>query len=261
MATTAAVLAWAVWGTVMVASLVPYPLSLTFLRTLAPLSVPVAIWAAMRSPGLASGAMVALAVAGTAASWSGWVSDTFVDGGSYGDERRFALRVPLTYWAGPIPLFWALCSATLLGGPLLIAAGLPLAGVPVLLVGGLLARRVAPAFHALSRRWLVFVPAGITVVDHHALADPVLLPRSAIASVAPATVDTVATDLTGGAPGLITEIDLSRPIEAAVRAEGAERPRNVADLIALNVLLVAPVRPGAVLGEVVARGTRPSRLR
>ncbi len=242
---------WALWVVVMVASLVPLPLSLTLVRTLAPLAVPLTAWAALVDTDITGLVSVALAVAGAGLSLSGWVADAFVDGGSYGEERRFALRIPVAFLAGPIPVFWSICAAALAGGVLLLASGHLLAGIPLLALGLAVTRRAAPAFHALSRRWLVFVPAGLTVVDHLALAEPVLLPRSAIASVERALVGSEATDLSGSAPGAAIEIGLATPVDAAVRHDTADEG---ADIVALRAVLVTPSRAGVVLAEAARRG-------
>lgn len=251
---TIAVICWALWVVVTISSLVPHPITLTIIRTVAPVSIPLALWVAVRDPDVWALTMLALAVAAGALALSGWVSDCFVNGGSYGDERRFALRVPTLYLAGPIPVIWALCVSGLIGGALLIGAGRTVFGIVALVVGAIVTRIAIPAFHALSRRWLVFVPAGMTLVDHHCLADPVHFPRSAIADVSPALVGTNATDLSGNAPGQALEIGLSRPIDAAVIEEGAGSADATADLVGLRAVVVTPVRVGAVVAEASRRG-------
>ena len=79
----------------------------------------------------------------------------------------------------------------------------------------------------LTRRWCVFVPAGITLVDDMALAEPTLMRSGDIVAVGPAPADTDALDLSAGATGLIVQMDLRagglRPGRAA---EARCRPRR-----------------------------------
>ncbi|MGH9275251.1 MAG: hypothetical protein ACRDZU_11450, partial [Acidimicrobiales bacterium] len=92
-ALTGAVLAWGTWAAVLVAVLIPRTLSLTVLRISAPAGLAAANWAALAGDRGASDvvavAWAALAVVATFAPATG---DAFVNGSSYGDERRLPLR-------------------------------------------------------------------------------------------------------------------------------------------------------------------------
>jgi hypothetical protein len=100
------------------------------------------------------------------------------------------------------------------------------------------------ALHRLSRRWLVFVPAGFVVHDHLALAEPTLFPRNLVTGIGVARRDTAATDLTVGALGVALEVRLSEPTSVVpTRRDGSI---EALDLVAF---LVAPSRPGAALVE------------
>ncbi|HKY16420.1 MAG TPA: hypothetical protein VJM33_15950, partial [Microthrixaceae bacterium] len=105
--------AWVVWGVVLVALVVPRPLTLTVIRFAVPTSLVAAVWALLATPdpGTGTAGLDALGIVGlvsaavaTVLAMSAWVADDFVDGASYGDERRFSLRAPGALVVGPIPL-------------------------------------------------------------------------------------------------------------------------------------------------------------
>jgi hypothetical protein len=203
-------------------------------------------WAAVGAdrPGWAI-AGLAVAVAATIAAFAPAVADAFVDGSSYGDERRVALRAPLALVAGPVTVAWALAAAGLVAGPLLLAAERWVVGAVALLVGLPLAALVAVRLHALSRRWLVFVPAGVVVHDPITMAEPVLLPRHLLRRIGPASVDAVdrgAVDLTGGALGLAVELRAAEPFPLARR-----RGRDTVEAGGAEAVLVTPGRPATTL--------------
>ena len=256
-AVVAAVVAWTIWGLVLVASFVDHPVTLTAVRVATPVG-PVAavavttVWAAPDAAASTTAlgiAGVVLSLVATACAWSGPLSDEYVDGASYGDERRFALRVPATFLLGPVPVFWLALVGGATAGPLLLAARAWIPGVAVTLLGAVVAVPAVRAFHGLSKRWLVFVPAGITLVDHLVLVDPVLFPARRIAGVGPAPVTTTATDLSQGAWGLVLEIAFDAPVEVAARTS-----RSDGELQLLDAVLVSPAGPGAVVVEATRRG-------
>jgi hypothetical protein len=254
---------WAGWTAVLVATLVPRAASLTVVRVGAPAALAVAVAAAARGPAGADDAVaLAAGVAVVAAAWWSVTADAFVDGSSYGDERRFALRSPPSVLLGAAPVAWLLAVAVPAAAALLLAAGQWLAGGLLAVVGGAGVALGVPALHRLSRRWLVLVPAGIVLHDHLALADPILLRRPTIAGIGPARDDAAAAstedviDLSLGAGGLVVAIDLRRPTDLPV-AEGSGRSRRVATRIGTTVL-VAPGRPGAFL--TAAHERRPADL-
>ncbi|MEY2570677.1 MAG: hypothetical protein QOE63_1027 [Acidimicrobiaceae bacterium] len=176
--------------------------------------------------------------------------DVFVDGSSYGPERRFALRTPMALVLGPIELAWLAVAGPAVAGPLLLAARQWVAGALVVLAGAVAARWAVRSLHLLARRWIVFVPAGLVVHDPMVLTDAVLFPKAQVASIGPALADETdgALDVTGGAPGLVLELRLREPAPIGViehRHEGAT--------FEAHRLLVTPNRPGAVLAEAAAR--------
>lgn len=251
----AAVLAWAAWGVVGVAVLVPRTVSLTALRIAAPAALAAALWTATRGDvGVAEVVAVAWTALLTAVVlFVPDVTEVFVDGSSYGPERRMALRTPGPLLLGPVELAWALVVAGIVTGPLLLAARAWVAGVVALVAGVVVVGPAARSLHQLSRRWLVFVRVGFVLHDPLALADPVLFQKQDVRSLEAATVDAehVATDLTGRALGLALELRLRKQTTIGL-VERRGRSRNVDT----DRLLFTPARPGALLTEARDRGIR-----
>lgn len=254
----ASTMAWVGWGAVLAASMVPRTVTLTVVRALAPGAALLCAWAAFASDQLAWGlAGVVVAVLATVAALSPATADAFVDGSSYGDERRVALRVPVAMAAGPVPIAWALAAAGLVAGPLLLAAEQWIAGAIALVVGLPVVVAVALRLHLLSRRWLVFVPAGVVVHDPIAMAEPVLLQRHLLRRIGPAQADAAsadgggALDLTGGALGLALELRTAEPF-----AVGLRKGRQTVETTGVPAVLVTPGRPATTL-EVAAERKLP----
>src|ERR671910_3701081 len=114
---------WVGWAAVLVATLVPTTVSLTALRVAAPAAV-VAAGAALVAGDTSTADAVGLAgalAAGLAAFWPG-TGEVFVDGSSYGDERRMPLRVPGPLLAGPLAVVWGVAVVGGGAGPVLLAA-------------------------------------------------------------------------------------------------------------------------------------------
>jgi len=257
--TAASVLLWAGWTIGVVAACVPRTVTLTLLRTLAPASAVAAGWAA--TAGARPTASDAVAVAATtlaaAAALSPFTGDAFVDGSSYGDERRFALRVPSAVLLGPLPLAWLAVVVGTVAGPLLLAAHRWVAGAVALSAGLPAAFAGFRSLHQLSRRWIVFVPNGMVLHDPIGQPEPTLFLRRSIRRLMPAAVGTSAVDLTQGAAGLALELDLAEPATLLIA-----RGRSTAETIETDRLLFTPTRPGALLDEAARRGlsgTAPAR--
>jgi hypothetical protein len=226
-------------------------MSLTALRITAPAALVTANWAALTGP---RDALAALAVGGAAvavvAAFSPLTGDTFVNGSSYGDERRMPLRVPGPVLFGPLPLAWVAAVAPLVTGPLLLAARAWLAGAVVVAVGLPAVYASVRAMHGLARRWVVFVPAGLVLHDLHALNEAVPFPRRSVGRVGPAPADGAGGvfDATQGSFGLAIEVELREP--ATISPRRADRRVETIDV---RGLLCTPTRPGAVLREAAAR--------
>jgi hypothetical protein len=237
--------AWAVWAIGLFASFVLLPDALTVLRIVAPLPVVGGVVAAVSEPpgalgwlGLANAAVVAVV------AMSADVGSAFINGSAYGDERRVALRVPTPLLIGPIEAVWVCTAVPLPVAVSLLVRGQWVGGAVLGVVGAVLAFAGFTALSRLARRWLVLVPAGLTVVDDMALAEPILLRRTAIVRLGPAPADTDALDLTAGASGLILQADLSEPVELV---PAPKRRGAVTEPVETTALLVAPSRPGDLL--------------
>jgi hypothetical protein len=241
--TLASVGLWALWAAGLAATLVPHPVSLTALRVLAPAAVVAAVAAAV------GGTSSALAVAWTAvAAALSLAPDTgmlCVNGPAYPNERRFPLRAPGTLLLGPIELAWAVAVAGVVAGPLLLADQAWLWGAVVTVVGLPAALLLLRSLHQLSRRWAVFVPAGLVLVDPIGLIDSVLIRRQQVRALGPAPADTRAMDLTQRAPGLAIEAVFSEEVDVAIVRPG-RKPTEPTKTLAL---LFTPTLPGAFLEE------------
>ena len=242
----ASVGAWALWLAVLVATLVPTTVSLTALRIAAP-SAAVAAAAALVDGGASATTVVGLVAALIAAlvALAPETAEAFVDGSSYGDERRLPLKVPVALLAGPAELAWLAVVAGGGAGPLLLAARQWVPGGLALAVGLPAAWWGVGVLHTLARRWLVFVPTGVVVHDQLTLVDPILFRRGVLRSVAPAPADSDAVDLTGGASGLALQLQLNEPVSLLPVA----RRRTPAELVDVTAVLVTPSRPGRVVAE------------
>jgi hypothetical protein len=238
---------WGGWAVGLVATLVAHPLSLTVLRVLAPAGVAVAIVAALGRGDPATADVVALVATTitTLLALAPEVGEHCVNGAAYGDERRLLLRVPGMLLLGPLQLAWVLSVAGLATGPLLLAAAQWVAGAVALVAGGGLAVVALRSLHGLSRRWFVYVPAGVVLHDPMTLVDPVLFQRSTVASMGPAPADAGGLDLTQRALGLALELALSEPASLVLVQPGGGSDEAVRALR----LLFTPTRPGRVLDE------------
>jgi len=246
--TVASVGLWAAWAVVLVATLVPHPVSLTLVRSAAPGAVVAALVAA--AEGFGSPPAVATTALALAVALLPETGTVFVNGPAYPNERRFLLRVPAPLLLGVLAVVWAVAVAPLVAGPLLLAARQWVAGALVAAAGAPVSVVLFRAMHGLSRRWLVFVPAGVVLHDHVALADPVLFRRQVVARIGPAPADTDALDLTQAAPGLGIELALTEEVPM-VRARPGQR---LGDAVSPTRVLFTPTRPGAVLREAAERG-------
>ncbi|MEX2293664.1 MAG: hypothetical protein WD691_07720 [Acidimicrobiales bacterium] len=248
---TGATVAWGTWATVLVAILLPRTLSLTALRIAAPAALAAASWAALTGQRGTSD-IVALTVAAVTAfiAFAPTTGDCFINGSAYGNERRMPLRVPGALLFGPLELAWVAAIAAPVSVPLLLASKQWLAAGAMTVVGTPAAVLSVRALHGLSRRWIVFVPAGVVLHDLHAMVDPVLFPRPSIHRLGPAPHESDgALDLTRQALGLALEIELAEPAELALRRRDGSAEVELAQLV-----MFTPTRPGAVLSEAARRG-------
>ena len=240
----ASTLLWLGWAVAMVATFAPHPLALTALRVVAPAAVVGAMAAA--AGGEPSALAVAWATVACAWTFAPAIGAMCVNGPAYPNERRFLLRPPGPLLAGPLPLAWALAVAGVAAGPLLLASRQWVLGGVVLLVGWPAAGLLLKSIHNLSRRWAVFVPAGVVLHDPVVLFDPTLFRRQDITAFRPATAaDTGSYDLSQRAPGLGIQLELAEMTTVTLLKPG--RREGVA--IHATGLRFTPTRPGAVIEE------------
>jgi len=246
---------WLIWVVTLGAALVPRTVTLTLVRIVAPAAVVAAAWAAVATPSLGLDDAVALVATTVAAAvaFTPAVGDEFVNGSSYGHERRLPLRAPGALLIGPIELTWVVAVAGAVAGPLLLADRAWIAGAVALVVGWPAAWWCARSLHALARRWLVFTPAGIVIHDPLSVVEAMLVLRNQVASIGPALADSTATDLTQGAPGLALELGTREPV--AISPTPARQLRQRATVVSEDVtaVLFTPTRPGVVLAEAATR--------
>ncbi len=251
--TTASVLAWMAFGLGLIAMAIPRSLPLTVLRIVVPASVPLAIFTVVRTdPDAGAVAMLVLSILVTVVAMLAEIGNRFADGSSYGPERRMLLRPPAAVAMGAVPVAWLILVAGVTAGPLLLADRRWVLGAAATALGLPAAFLLFVALHRLTQRWLVFVPAGLVIVDHTTLTDPVLVRSEVIEAMGPAIAGEVDgfTDLTADAAGLVLSIMTDQPLVIA-RVTPGEEPTVTESTTGV---LVSPSRPGAVLAEAESRG-------
>ncbi len=238
---------WAGWFAGLVACLVPGTLSLTAVRSLAPAVVGVTVIGTLLGDVQSTTALVGVGygIIVTVTALLPVVGDQMINGSAYGSERRMGLRPPGFAIVGPIQLAWFLLFfgvtvpvIAISDGRWVVAAISILPGLGACWLGW----RV---LHQLSRRWLVFVPAGFVIHDPVLLAESILMRRTTVTSLGPAIEADLerATDLTAGATGLGLEVVLNEPVTFAKRA------RKELIVIEADRMIFSPTLPGALLRE------------
>lgn len=258
----ASVVLWSSWAVGLACLLVPRSVTLTAARIVIPAAVPLSLWGMVSVSADWQGiAGLSLAVASALLVLSAPLGDRFVNGSAYGDERRFALRPPLGVLLGPLPLVWLIAVTGVAAGPFLLASRNWLAGVLAVVAGWPLAVLAIRRVHLLSKRWLVFVPAGLVVVDPMVLASSLLVQRRNLERIGPAVARKRAgprsMDLTMGTVGLRLCIEMNEPAEVltnrARREAGGSYTTPGEEVTRVHV---APSRPGLVLREALRRRVR-----
>ncbi len=248
---TVIVAMWLAYALVLAALLLPGPRALTVARigVLAGALELAFAAASMSDPVAVVGHL--FCVVGTLIVFHPAYAEAQVDAASYGDERRFLLRPPGPVIVALVVPMGALAVAGVAVGPLLLAdRGWP-AGIAAAVIGLPAAAFAAHTLFRLARRWLVFVPNGLVLHDHLAVAEPLPMSRRGIDSIGPARADSAAVDLTAQAFGMALELRLSEPVKAGVMTG-----RNRSEERSLAALLMSPSRPAAVLATAERRGLK-----
>lgn len=252
---TAQVGLWALWLIGLVAALAPSTVSLTTMRIVFPASLLAAVAAAAAvSDHAGIGASVALGTTSLATVVALWATVGFVhvNGSSYGDERRFPLRPPAPVVLGSMEVLWLVMASATLSGPMLLAARQWIAGAIVTVLAVLVDIIGVRALHQLSKRWLVFVPAGIVLVDRTVLLDAMLTLRQRVASLGFADDRSDAYDLGAGAIGVEVELRLTETGDIIPTPARKDRHRII-DPVDVDAVRFCPTRPGWVLDAARAR--------
>ena len=250
---TASILWWVVVAAGVVAVVVPSSAALTGVRMVAPLTVPVAALALVGGAGTAvGGAALGVAVVTAAVALSGETAEAFVQASAYGQERRFPLRTPAVILPAAV-LVWLVWAAAVVAAGVLLGNGAWALGGALAAVAAALTLPVVRRLHALARRWLVLVPAGVVLHDPVVLGESLMLPTANVASFGLALAGTEALDLTGPAGGHAVEIRAREMVLAQLRA-GRSRPAGTA--VHVQSYLTAPVRPGRALTALAAHTRR-----
>ena len=243
---TGTALAWAVWGVVVIASYISHPITLTVLRIGIPVVTGFMIFVAV-TQGFSGSQIIsaAVSVAVLLLSFSAEIGGIYVQASAYGDEKRFALRPPVVLVA-PILLSTMVADLSIIALPLLVAVR-NWAVAAVALVGLYLSvRYLLPRIHLLSRRWLVFVPAGVVVHDEIVLSINLMIKKQDLAQVQLARDNSAAADLSALTWGVPLEFSFNKPLDVALSSIGAKHLNSVSAIHATSII-IAPSRPGAVL--------------
>jgi hypothetical protein len=246
---TATIGLWVGWAAGLLLTLVPAPVSLTLLRTLAPAAPCTAVVVFVREPGVWAGVGLAATSVAAGLAFTAEIGQRFVQAGAYGDEHRFPLRPPGPLVLGPLQVLWLATVGGVVVGALSLAAQAWLPGILLVALGASLAVPVLRRFHGLSRRWLVIVPAGVVLHDDLLLVETTLVRRRQLRSAALALADSGAVDLTGGALGMAVELTFAEPQTLIVASASRTRTGSA---VHAEAVLVSPTRPGAALGALRA---------
>ncbi len=239
---------WTLWAFVTIALWILHPLSLIVARCIVPVVTVHLIF------GIGDAERIAWAIAGAACAlfaclviFSSIYGNSHVQAGAYGDEKRFLLRVPVSLIV-PVGLAYLLLVTAVTFTPLLIAdRQWVFGGVGLVLSVGLLLK-LAPRMYQLTKRWLVFVPAGIVIHDPTMLSEVLMLRHGEVVSIALAPADSQAIDLTGFTRGIPLEVKLRELIDVRLTPFAA-RILKTTDALHVQVFLVAPTRPRHVLNR------------
>ena len=243
---TGTTLAWAVWGTVVIASFISHPITLTVLRIGTPVVAGFMILGIFNQGTSGGQAIrVAVSIAVLLLSFSAEIGSIYVQASAYGDEKRFALRPPVVLIA-PILLSTLVADLSIISLPLLIAAknwtvaAVSLAGLYVS------AKYLLPRIHLLSRRWLVFVPAGVVVHDEIVLSTNLMIRKQELSQIQLARDNSAAADLSALTWGVPLEFSFNKPLDISLTSIGAKHLKTLSAIHAQSVL-IATSRPGSVL--------------
>lgn len=243
--------AWLVWAVGVGAVAWLSPVSLTVIRSLAPLAVVGLVVATLSRPGLAEAAvlwpLVAVAL-GVVAAFGAFLPDyaaAHVQASAYGAESRLPLRVPVPQIA-PIVLAWVLAVGSVAALLFALAGEVWWLAACFVVVAGLFVWVAATRLHRFARRWLVLVPAGIVVHDHLLLAETFMVKANAVTSVRIAESPGEALDLSGVTRGALLLVSM-REAENLALSPYLARMLGTLDAVHVRSYAVAPTLAGHAL--------------
>ena len=243
--------AWLVWAVGVGAVAWLSPVSLTAIRSLAPLAVVGLVVATLSRPGLAEAAvlwpLVAVAL-GVVAAFGAFLPDyaaAHVQASAYGAEIRLPLRVPVPQIA-PIVLAWVLAVGSVAALLFALAGEVWWLAACFVAVAGLFVWVAATRLHRFARRWLVLVPAGIVVHDHLLLAETFMVKANAVTSVRIAESPGEALDLSGVTRGALLLVSM-REAENLALSPYLARMLGTLDAVHVRSYAVAPTLAGHAL--------------
>lgn len=243
---TGTTVAWVVWGAVVIASFISHPITLTVLRIGTPVVAAFIVFVAATQGS--SGSQIIGAAVGVAIlllSFSAEIGGIYVQASAYGDEKRFALRPPVVLIA-PVLLSVLIADLSILGLPMLVAAKNWAVAIIALIGFFISVKYLLPRIHLLSRRWLVFVPAGIVVHDEIVLSINLMIRKQDLLQMQLARDNSAAADLSALTWGVPLELSFNKPLDVSLSAIGAKHLKAVSAIHAQSVLIAAS-RPGSVL--------------
>ena len=243
--------AWLVWAVGVGAVAWLSPVSLTAIRSLAPLAVVGLVVATLSRPGLAEAAvlwpLVAVAL-GVVAAFGAFLPDyaaAHVQASAYGAEIRLPLRVPVPQIA-PMVLAWVLAVGSVAAFLFALAGEVWWLAACFVVVAGLFVWVAATRLHRFARRWLVLVPAGIVVHDHLLLAETFMVKANAVTSVRIAESPGEALDLSGVTRGALLLVSM-REAENLALSPYLARMLGTLDAVHVRSYAVAPTLAGHAL--------------
>lgn len=248
---------WLVWAVGVVAVAWLSPVSLTAIRSLAPVALVGLVVATLARSDLADAAVlwplvsVALGVIATFGAFLPDYAAAHVQASAYGAERRLPLRVPVPQIA-PIVLSWVLAAGSV--AALLFAVACKvwwLAGCTIV-IAGVFVWVAATRLHRFSRRWLVIVPAGVVVHDHLLLAETFMVKTNAVTSVHLADAPGETLDLSGVTRGALLVVSM-REAENLALSPYLARMLGTRDAVHVRGYAVAPT----LVGHALAALTKP----
>ncbi len=244
--TTGTCLAWLVWGAIVIASFVTHPITLTLLRIGTPvISSFLIVVAATQGASSLQIISAAVGIAILLLSFSAELGGVYIQASAYGDEKRFALRPPVVLVA-PVVIATLVVDVSIISAPLLLAENNWLAAASALFGSIISVKYLIPRIHKLSRRWLVFVPAGLVVHDEIVLSMNLLIKKQDLNQMQLARDNSSAADLSALTWGVPLELSFNKPLDVSLSAIGARHLKAVSAIHAQSVLIAAS-RPGAVL--------------